>query len=64
MLMQEKIPYKVIDEEVLSEECFEKARNIALEYNNNLDYELDCFIKLIYRDIRALAKSFLHETVP
>ena len=39
--------YKVIDEEVLSEECFEKARNIALEYNNNLDYELDCFIKLL-----------------
>lgn len=37
--------YKVIDENSLSDECFEKARNIALD-NNDIDEELDCFIKL------------------
>ncbi|CRF35090.1 hypothetical protein BRSU_2425 [Brachyspira suanatina] len=37
--------YKVIDENDLSNECFEKARNIALD-NNDIDEELDCFIKL------------------
>ncbi|MDA0023659.1 tetratricopeptide repeat protein [Brachyspira hyodysenteriae] len=37
--------YKVIDENDLSDECFEKARNIALD-NNDIDEELDCFIKL------------------
>ncbi|PTY41425.1 tetratricopeptide repeat protein [Brachyspira hampsonii] len=37
--------YKVIDENNLSDECFENARNIALT-NNNIDEELDCFIKL------------------
>ena len=38
--------YKVIDEESLSEECFEKAREIAIRYDNDIDYELECFIKL------------------
>ena len=33
------------DENDLSNECFEKARNIALD-NNDIDEELDCFIKL------------------
>lgn len=37
--------YKVIDENDLSDECFEKTRNIALD-NNDIDEELDCFIKL------------------
>ena len=37
--------YKVIDENTLSDECFEKARNIALN-SNDIDEELDCFIKL------------------
>ena len=40
------ILYKIIDEESLSEECLEKARNIALNYSDNIDYQLDCFIKL------------------
>lgn len=40
------ILYNVIDEAALSKECLEKARNIALNYNDNIDYQLDCFIKL------------------
>ncbi|ADG71235.1 tetratricopeptide repeat protein [Brachyspira murdochii] len=40
------ILYRIIDEEALSEECLEKARNIALNYSDNIDYQLECFIKL------------------
>lgn len=36
---------KVIDENTLSDECFEKARNIALN-NDNIEESLNCFIKL------------------
>lgn len=37
--------YNVIDENALANECFEKARNIALD-NEDIEEELDCFIKL------------------
>ncbi|WP_300368265.1 CDC27 family protein [Brachyspira sp.] len=37
--------YEVIGENILSDECFEKARNIALN-NDDIEEELDCFIKL------------------
>ena len=37
--------YDVIEENALSDECFEKARNIALN-TDDIEEELDCFIKL------------------
>ena len=39
------ILYQVIDEDILSYECFEAARNIALNYDD-IEKKLNCFIKL------------------